>query len=97
MTVENSRVTFVTKAEKFGPRYYKDELIALRNSGAEAMVQIPGFITNDPKPATKMVIGIDSNGHLMDDPTSLVVAPCPNYCQPPGTGGLITLTNFLNL
>jgi len=60
------------------------------------MIQIPGFITNDPQPSVKMVVGIDSNGHLMDNANSLVVAPCPNLCYPPGTGGLVTLNSFLN-
>ncbi len=96
MRVSISKVTFVNKAEIFGPKYYKDELTDLQNSGAITMVQIPGFITDEPKPATKIAVGIDSSGHLMDNANDTVVLPCPNYCQPPGTGGLITLTNFLN-
>ncbi len=96
MTVPISKVTFVAKAEIFGPKYYRDELISLQNSGAVTMVQIPGFITDDPKPSSKIVVGINSNGDIMNDPGNMAVAPCPNYCVPPGTGGLVTLSSFLN-
>ena len=96
MTVPISKVTFVAKAEIFGPKYYKDELIALQSSGAVTMVQIPGFITGESKPASKIVVGINSNGSIMDDSNNIAVAPCPNYCNPPGTGGLVTLSSFLN-
>ena len=96
MTVPISKITFVNKAEVVGPKYYKDELTALKDSGATVMVQIPGFIKNEPDLPVKMVVGIDSKGHLMNDKDDFVVAPCPNLCYPPGTGGLITLTSFLN-
>jgi len=95
MTVPISKVKFVNKAEIFGPKYYKDELLALQNSGASTMVQIPGIFIDDPKPAVKIVVGINSSGHLMDD-GNIVVLPCPPECDPPGPGGLITLSSFLN-
>ncbi len=96
MKVPISKVTFVNSAQIFGPKYYKDELKALQDDGATTMVQIPGFITSDAKPAAKIVVGINSNGQLMDDSTDEVVMPCPNNCVPPGTGGLVTLSSFLN-
>jgi len=96
MKVPISKVTFVNKAEIVGPKYYKDELTDLQNAGATTMVQIPGFLTDDPKPSAKIAVGINSNGHLMDNGSDIVVLPCPNNCEPPGTGGLITLNNFLN-
>ena len=34
MTVPISKITFVNKAEVVGPKYYKDELTALKDSGA---------------------------------------------------------------
>ncbi len=96
MTVPITDVKFVNKAEIAGPKYFKDELIALRDLGAATMVQIPGIYLNDPKPATKIVVGIDSNGHLMNNENGKAVLPCPNYCEPPGSGGLVTLSSFLN-
>lgn len=96
MTVPISKVNFVDKAEVFAPKYYKDELIALQNSGATNMVQIPGIYVDNPKPASKMVVGIDSSGHIMNGNSNIVVVPCPNNCDPPGTGGLVTLSSFLS-
>lgn len=96
MTVPISKVTFVAKAEVFGPKYYEGELTALQNLGAVTMVQIPGFFTDDPKPASKITVGINSNGDIMSDPNDLVVFPCPNFCDPPGPGQLVTLSSFLN-
>jgi len=96
MTVPITSVKFVNQAEIFGPKYYRDELIALQNLGAITMIQIPGIYVDDPKSAAKIAVGIDSNGHLMDNENSIVVLPCPDYCDPPGTGGLVTLSSFLN-
>lgn len=98
MTVPVSKVNFVEKAKIFGPKYYRDELITLQNSGAVTMVQIPGIYTENPQPASKIAVGINSNGDIMNDPgnNDIVVMPCPLACDPPGTGGLVTLSSFLN-
>lgn len=95
MTTPISKVKFTGKAKIFSPKYYKDELIALQRKGATTMVQIPGVFSDDPKDASKVVIGIDKDGKLMNGKKDIVVWPCPPMCEPPGTGGLITLSSFL--
>ncbi len=96
MTSTIAKVKFVAKAEVFAPKYFKDELTALRNSGAISMIQIPGIFTTDPKKACKMVVGIKSNGQLMNNSSDMVVMPCPLYCKPPKNSLLVTLSSFLN-
>lgn len=97
MTSLISKVKFVAKAEIFAPKYFKDELIQLQDSGAVTMIQIPGFLPNTPKPAAKIVVGINKDGQIMNNPKKdIVVMPCPNFCEPPGSGGLVTLSSFLN-
>lgn len=99
MIVPISKVTFVNKAEITGPKYYKDELTILQNSGAVTMVQIPGYLKDDGpnEPACKIVIGINSSGSIMNNSANKAVFPCPPKCKPPGTGGpKVTLSSFLN-
>ncbi len=95
MIVPISKVKFVGKAEIVGPKYYKGDLLELQKKGATDMVQIPGIYIDDPKAASKMVVGIDQNGRIMNGENDIVIPPCPPGCYPPGIGGLVTLSNFL--
>lgn len=95
MRISISKVKFVRKAKVVAPKYFEGDLIALQKKGATDMVQIAGIYTDDPKAASKVVIGITKEGKLMNGKDDVAVFPCPPYCEPPESGGMVTLSGFL--
>lgn len=95
MTAPILKVKFIGKAEIFSPKYFKGDLIDLQEKGAIDMIQIPGVFADDPKVPSKVVVGIDENGKIMNGGKDIAAFPCPNTCIPPGIGGLVTLSSFL--
>ena len=95
MIVPISKVKFVNKAEIVGPKYFKGDLTELQKKGAVDMIQIPGIYLDDPKAASKIVVGITEEGKIMNGKNDIAAFPCPPACHPPVIGGLTTLSSFL--
>lgn len=59
-------------------KYFKADLLTLKNNGADDVEQV--VISYDSDPACLGLFG-KSSGALMNNPTDRIALPCPEYCK----------------